>query len=918
MAANVAKVRVVRCPKCWQLLREPNIPVYQCGGSKRPGESSRSRTAEANQEQNNEVAQASNGRESIFMSQQLAVCATDACTSDVEHPACERSGNGDDRGPNVPPSSEFDQFDNESIVLSQQLAVCTTDACTSAAEHSLQCERSGNGDDRGPNVLPSSSEFDQCDNESIISSQQQAGCATDAHNSDVQHPVECETSGNGDDRRADVLPSSREFDQCDREHSPTTAVQREESSGSKMEGSNYQSPVSEEKSNESEERHSEVESAMAPNCSIQSKASHSSALQGHEKISQPPAHHSCDTTSPRDEMEGGGLPIHQKSFSEDTVDTKLSGAVGDLSKSPTRSSHAYDASISSYGDILDEHVVIGHQNQSSKSLLKLPSTRFRSNGEVIHTKGKTVVDSEMQIYKTDVSSKPLNDYGFANGESSNWNHDHPSRAARNRSPAPPEQGSVQEADVFHSVKSWMESERDGSHQYPLSRDSSYQWDPRSTCENGGPSNYRHEQLVTSPNSYASDKLDYLEKDRLELLKKVEELRDHLSRSFQQRGKGEEKVPIRSSPQVNQWLLSYDPDHLSHEPLPHNNMSYLPSHHQPYIPRKTMLHQYGLPQTPFSRQPTSCQLHYDHAYPHCCCEGRQLPPHSPATDYSRTGPAQQPQLFPRYSSFYSSSSTPSQPKLHKEPAGFSQDYRIPYPHDQRRLVTREIEKLQHKERRQAVKRLCLPVADGAPFIICNRCWKVLQLPADFLLSRKRRHKLLCGHCSKILTFSLRRNNCSASSSSHMDGILRADPVSYSDDYGVSISKSYSTEREPISFASSVHYNRSGWNDKKLRGSSSIKQQADERRTRVISEQSDEQPEDPNESPPSEGSLDVNRASSPLHRLMGYSSNIQRLLHATLHSSKMTSQPRAQATISTFLDQAFSELASSPLMGRLGMI
>lgn len=54
----------------------------------------------------------------------------------------------------------------------------------------------------------------------------------------------------------------------------------------------------------------------------------------------------------------------------------------------------------------------------------------------------------------------------------------------------------------------------------------------------------------------------------------------------------------------------------------------------------------------------------------------------------------------------------------------------------------------------IKSYCRPVYNGAPFVVCYKCRKLLQLPADFLVTRKRLHKLKCGSCSQILLFSFR--------------------------------------------------------------------------------------------------------------------------------------------------------------------
>lgn len=49
-----------------------------------------------------------------------------------------------------------------------------------------------------------------------------------------------------------------------------------------------------------------------------------------------------------------------------------------------------------------------------------------------------------------------------------------------------------------------------------------------------------------------------------------------------------------------------------------------------------------------------------------------------------------------------------------------------------------------------KRHCRPVSGASPFVICDKCTKLLQLPADFLVSRRRVHKLQCGGCHEVLS------------------------------------------------------------------------------------------------------------------------------------------------------------------------
>ncbi|KAL0321747.1 UNVERIFIED_CONTAM: protein ENHANCED DISEASE RESISTANCE 4 [Sesamum calycinum] len=133
---------------------------------------------------------------------------------------------------------------------------------------------------------------------------------------------------------------------------------------------------------------------------------------------------------------------------------------------------------------------------------------------------------------------------------------------------------------------------------------------------------------------------------------------------------------------------------------------------------------------------------------------------------------------------------------------------------------EIRRLKLKEKYQTPKRHLRPVAGGAPVVACYHCSELLQLPADFLLFKKRYHQLMCNACRKILKFSLekgthivpylpdayapppseaddyndatsRRNREPSSYSSSGQHVER---ISYSDDYGPSFCRSCSTEGE----------------------------------------------------------------------------------------------------------------------------
>ncbi|EPS69409.1 hypothetical protein M569_05358 [Genlisea aurea] len=79
------------------------------------------------------------------------------------------------------------------------------------------------------------------------------------------------------------------------------------------------------------------------------------------------------------------------------------------------------------------------------------------------------------------------------------------------------------------------------------------------------------------------------------------------------------------------------------------------------------------------------------------------------------------------------------------------------HPRRIMSLRGIEVNPKKTRVQAVavSRL-LPVSGGAPFVGCYNCWEVLQIPAEFIIIKKRYHKLMCGSCKKVLRFTLSKD------------------------------------------------------------------------------------------------------------------------------------------------------------------
>lgn len=117
-----------------------------------------------------------------------------------------------------------------------------------------------------------------------------------------------------------------------------------------------------------------------------------------------------------------------------------------------------------------------------------------------------------------------------------------------------------------------------------------------------------------------------------------------------------------------------------------------------------------------------------------------------------------------------------------------------------------------KRRPAPRNHCLPVLRGAPFVICSNCDSLVQLPTDFAVPSKGTRRLQCGSCAEVLSYSYRDPGRKRLPQSPFGGdeystddyeirhgaaagfIEQADPVSYSEEHGLSFGVSHSTSTE----------------------------------------------------------------------------------------------------------------------------
>ncbi|KAG6391073.1 hypothetical protein SASPL_148821 [Salvia splendens] len=272
----------------------------------------------------------------------------------------------------------------------------------------------------------------------------------------------------------------------------------------------------------------------------------------------------------------------------------------------------------------------------------------------------------------------------------------------------------------------------------------------------------------------------LENCRAELLRKLDELKNHLSRSCEVFEKNDVMVSpdpyprsraaylqeaLTTSHVVNQqrprlgeasgyapyvhrdshFRSGYQDEGLSYantyqEEIPrgaygydHSQTKYL---HQPYHDRR---HGYGgtvdHPDANFFHNPTcSCV--------HCFDKDWDLPPHvlaNPDHPHRMHPIGHEPQ---GYSGGFNSHSSHSQPSI--TPNSTDIDFENAGIHQTR------LRNMQEARRNGLMMR---PVAGGAPFIACTSCFESLRLPKQHFSLKKRQQKLKCGTCSSVFLFEL---------------------------------------------------------------------------------------------------------------------------------------------------------------------
>ncbi|KAF2315229.1 hypothetical protein GH714_038506 [Hevea brasiliensis] len=337
----------------------------------------------------------------------------------------------------------------------------------------------------------------------------------------------------------------------------------------------------------------------------------------------------------------------------------------------------------------------------------------------------------------------------------------------------------------------------------------------------GPSNYN----VGSSYGYGehhddhdwANKVQHLEKDRAELLRKLDELKEQLSRSYDVADKTKEKVPLNarmvppdpyagsdtwfpgaSSMPDRASMQFFAPDkhaarppYFHHHPGPfsytnahemalHNfhppmhTSNQIPGYGDPFVPKRAPHQLSGQYQQPshqyfsrhfFDTNPNAFEPHTSNATfhpPSCSCfhcyerhQGVSAP--VPPTTFCN-------KRFPDVSNN-------PMPYHHENPGAFG-----PHVHNARTTIPPQLDFrgpqshtrwpsdpksemggfARYRPRRVVLAsggQCCRPIVGGAPFFMCFNCFELLQFPKKALLMGKNQQKIRCGACSTEINFAI---------------------------------------------------------------------------------------------------------------------------------------------------------------------
>lgn len=414
----------------------------------------------------------------------------------------------------------------------------------------------------------------------------------------------------------------------------------------------------------------------------------------------------------------------------------------------------------------------------------------------------------------------------------------------------------------------------------------------------GPSVHRNNLPPLHPGFHSPVKTSYSEPDKMDLLRTVCELKDQLNRiQFP-------KISRAGRFAAGVTRETFSPSTFYYDHLIQGRERYVDSNHhgnyQWYDQGKGRVEQSNVSTLALSGK----AAYYQHQVNCSCLHCRTRDLHSSAP------------LLPHSSHYNDHSVAPIGHNSHNISGPLSSQNHSSYEclvpgletmSDNQSRISNEMRSFYLRDKYHASKRHLRPVAGGSPFVTCYHCSGTLQLPADFLVFRKRCHQLRCNACSKVLKFSIvggkhivpyHSPGLQAGNSSDVTNerslvampqsnfCQHGEPVSCSEDFGRSFCRNCSTEGEasvivPSSgLAKRNRYNRNmssvssyeAMEDSKMKSSmkNSMEKVKNKNSVETFESVGTSSKQQNFVKPSSEIEELPPSPNSPLHRLMGYSS------------------------------------------------
>ncbi|CAK9136714.1 unnamed protein product [Ilex paraguariensis] len=532
--------------------------------------------------------------------------------------------------------------------------------------------------------------------------------------------------------------------------------------------------------------------------------------------------------------------------------SEVSAKLIDMYRSPTcRSYYAYDGSVSSFDgtddQVPDRHLYISKRNPKEADFVSTNGLLRRNEYRV-----NDAMDSELEVQHASSITSGKKHHAM---KGTQWRQD--------ELPLPTGQ-----SQPFRGRRRLETDEH-------LSSMPFYSTGSPSGHGSGSPLWHGHKEFQNHSNYHSPDKPGYPEPDKMELLRMVYELKDQLDKTNVTKTKAYRRFPDEINRMEKQIPSYYN--HLASEGGIYHELNY-PGYPGRYMQGKNLAERCQISRMAFLGEATH---QIDCSCLHCCPQDwHSVPPHAICCQKEHTSHLS----HNCYNPYYSHPSSP----LHYIGSEFSLSSHD-IMSDNQQHIDREVKMLYQREKHHSMKRHFRPIAGGAPVIACYHCLELLQLPADYLISRRRCHRLRCNACSEVLIFSLENrthlvpynpgaiapppseiddysdaiNKRNVASASGANGRPHAEPVSCSDDFGQSFCKSCSTEEDPSSLLSPFHALERNSNDKNMSSGISFDPKEDRKKKSAPSSMSSR----------GKSSFEIEElqtTGSPLHQLMGYSS------------------------------------------------